>query len=170
MGMHGIRLLLLAGLGVGALYLLHLLAQDFNKIRKPAQAVKALLKLKREIDTQPFTKQFLEKLFEKTAQLDWSKILLNDHRSCTLLLVCQLASMNATILVENGQIVNEFIEAPEDAYNSAPEVVRHAYDLGVQTRANADSKDCLAEYPLCPYPGEAMVRFLQTYIYETDLN
>lgn len=34
--MHALRVLLLAALGLGSLYMLHLLAQDYNKIRKPA--------------------------------------------------------------------------------------------------------------------------------------
>lgn len=44
------RLVLLAAMGLGALYLLHLLAQDYMKIRKPAARLAKLLLSKRDLD------------------------------------------------------------------------------------------------------------------------
>lgn len=44
------RILLLAALGLGALYMMHLLAQDYNKIRKPAMKLARFLLMKRDVN------------------------------------------------------------------------------------------------------------------------
>lgn len=44
-----LRVLLLAAMGLGALYLMHLLAQDYNKIRKPAMKLAKFLLTKRDV-------------------------------------------------------------------------------------------------------------------------
>lgn len=45
-----LRILLLAGMGLGALYMMHLLAQDFNRIRRPiANVVRGLIS-KRDLE------------------------------------------------------------------------------------------------------------------------
>lgn len=44
------RLLLLAAVGLGALYMMHLLAQDYNKIRKPAMKLARFLLMKRDLN------------------------------------------------------------------------------------------------------------------------
>lgn len=46
---HALRLLLLAAMGLGALYLIHILAQDFQKIRKPAAKLAKFLISKRDL-------------------------------------------------------------------------------------------------------------------------
>lgn len=45
-----LRLILLAGMGLGALYMMHLLAQDFNKIRQPVAKLARLLISKRDLN------------------------------------------------------------------------------------------------------------------------
>lgn len=45
-----LRLLLLAVMGLGALYLIHVLAQDYMKIRKPAAKLASFLLSKRDLD------------------------------------------------------------------------------------------------------------------------
>lgn len=44
------RILLLFAMGLGALYLLHVLAGDYQKIRKPAAKLAKLLLTKRDLD------------------------------------------------------------------------------------------------------------------------
>lgn len=45
-----LRIILLAGMGLAALYMMHLLAQDFNRIRRPiANAVRGLIS-KRDLE------------------------------------------------------------------------------------------------------------------------
>lgn len=68
----GFRLIILAVLGLGGLYMIHLLAQDFNKIRKPfggggpaaaAAAVKGIRSLffsKRDLTSKSYKKYIEE--------------------------------------------------------------------------------------------------------------
>lgn len=45
-----LRVLMLAGMGLGALYMMHLLAQDFNRIRQPVSKLVRGLLSKRDVD------------------------------------------------------------------------------------------------------------------------
>lgn len=42
--------MILAALGLGSLYMMHLLAQDYNKIRKPAMTLARFLLMKRDLN------------------------------------------------------------------------------------------------------------------------
>lgn len=45
-----LRLILLAAMGLGSLWMLHLIAQDFNKIRQPVAKLARLLISKRDLN------------------------------------------------------------------------------------------------------------------------
>lgn len=48
---HPVRYLIMAAMGLGALYMIHLLAQDYNRIRKPVAAIAKALFTKRDVDS-----------------------------------------------------------------------------------------------------------------------
>lgn len=103
------RLLLLAALGLGSLYLLHLLAQDYMKIRKPAAKLASFLLSKRDLDAvnQVFRFSFVTPFFYtrkkyclvehfsfkiKEFNIDWGRILKNDPLRCAQSLICQISA------------------------------------------------------------------------------
>lgn len=47
---HHLRILLLAAMGLGAMYMMHILAQDYNKIRKPVAKLARFLIQKRDLN------------------------------------------------------------------------------------------------------------------------
>lgn len=101
------RLLLLAAIGLGALYVLHLLAQDFQKIRRPVQAAKALLSLgKRDVSNVLTT---TEEPPPEELDIDWYRILSYDPLSCALSLVCQLSTGEELRTTEEGKLLYGFV-------------------------------------------------------------
>lgn len=52
---HHLRVLLLAAMGLGALYMMHILAQDYNKIRKPVAKLARFFLNKNKRNTDAIT-------------------------------------------------------------------------------------------------------------------
>lgn len=98
-------------MGLGALYLMHLLAQDYMKIRKPAAKLASFLLSKRDLDAVNSISVFqfcitktIHLFVKNTAQLytfhlkqqefniDWNRILKNDPLKCAQSLICQICA------------------------------------------------------------------------------
>ena len=108
----GVRLLLLLVVGLGALYTIHLLAQDWMKISAGTRAgkVKLIFKYcmrqlfrilidpvgsffgKRDIEFADQTLEITKEEVEFEQKIDWDKILRRDPFNCALSLVCQLSA------------------------------------------------------------------------------
>jgi hypothetical protein len=102
----GIRLLVLVIAGLAALYTIHLLAQDFMKIRMGTKVAARLLLGKREIadPNRNITREEID--FED--KIDWEKVLNRDPLNCALSLICQL-SAGAEKDNKEANVIFEFI-------------------------------------------------------------
>lgn len=85
-------------MGLGALYLLHILAQDYMKIRKPAAKLAKFLLTKREVSNNEDIEKF---------QIDWDRILTYDKPlGCAQLLICQIeAGVSFPIEKDNEDVI-----------------------------------------------------------------
>lgn len=95
-------------MGLGALYVLHLLAQDYMKIQKPAAKLAKFLLSKRDLDAvnQVFklennnsfvhnnniVKHYSFEMKMKEFNIDWNRILKNDPLKCAQSLICQIVA------------------------------------------------------------------------------
>ncbi|GAB0098355.1 uncharacterized protein DMENIID0001_140760 [Sergentomyia squamirostris] len=153
------KLLLLGIVLLGSLYCLHLLAQDYQKIRRPVQtAAKAAAKsLGLEFLTGRKRRSVTDEPDQPPA-IQWDALLRVDPLLCASSLVCQLAA-GAAIDFTEGLPIKNFILA--NANDSAPEKVRKARELGQR----ADSvKECFQKYNFCPYSAKTMLRIIHLQV------
>lgn len=181
-GYHFIRLALLAGMGLIGMWLLHKLAQDYNKIRKPAQAVKAAGRLlglwKRSISDEmvhhleglePVLDPF--KFFdEKYGQSDTDDVSLSvhpnfdtvlyfDQNECARRMVCQLATRKR--LNQNESAVLKLIKMQTNQKdNHGREVFRKAADVGYKSK---DPKKCKEIFKKCRFTDAQMLRVIRVF-------
>lgn len=78
-----IRLIFLAAMGLGSLYMLHILAMDFNRIRKPVTTLAKLLIFKRDVSGV---------VNNDNIEIDWNRIQNNDPLNCAMSLICQIVA------------------------------------------------------------------------------
>ncbi|XP_055684773.1 uncharacterized protein LOC129790944 [Lutzomyia longipalpis] len=150
------KLILLGILLLGSLYCLHLLAQDYQKIRRPAQmATKAVAKaLGLDFLTGRRRRSTDEQHEQPEASIQWDTLLRHDPLLCAPSLVCQLAA-GATVDFHEGVSIKNFILT--NANESAPEKVKKARELGHR----ADSvKECFKKFNFCPYSAKTMLRII----------
>ncbi|CAD6998373.1 uncharacterized protein LOC101449459 [Ceratitis capitata] len=169
------KLMLLMAMGLGALYMMHLLAQDYNKIRQPvAAAARALVstsnliaRVKREVFEEnsqyqkwwdPKDDMTAENVRNKTTlNIDWKRILSRDPFECLLSLICQLAAG-----AENNSHEAKFIiEFLENTIASAPGEIRLAFSRGLTLHGGTDH--CYNIYPFCVYSAKTMLRVLRWF-------
>lgn len=96
-----------------------MIAQDYQKIRKPLQAAKALLNLrKRDLTSQISHKQESPRSTsteassvkeDPEATIDWVKIMKYDPLGCALSLICQLSASDELKQNTEGNILYNFI-------------------------------------------------------------
>ncbi|XP_067626258.1 uncharacterized protein [Eurosta solidaginis] len=168
-------LILLMGMGLGALYMMHLLAQDYNKIRRPVSAAARALvsasnlvpRVKRETP-KSITKVYMwvsqpEQSATQSSQnatslnIDWKRILSRDPFECLQSLICQLAS-GAETQSHEAKLLLEFVEATVDM---APATIQRAFSKGLVFRGSTDR--CYHEYPFCVYSAKTMIRVLRWF-------
>lgn len=66
-----VRLILLAAMGLGSLYMLHILAMDFNRIRKPVTKLAKFLFMRSKRDVGDISKiQFDTKVYNNLNRCD----------------------------------------------------------------------------------------------------
>lgn len=101
-------------LGLGTLWVLHLLAQDFNKIRKPVQAATKLLRFlgRRKRDIRDLSSLESEEDDQNlTHTVNWDFLMKFDPLECAQSLICQLATDEDTYLEESeANNIKRFIE------------------------------------------------------------
>ncbi|KAL7018396.1 hypothetical protein ACKWTF_010736 [Chironomus riparius] len=154
----GIRLVLLLVVGLGALYTIHLLAQDWMKIQAGSKFAARLLLGKRDLTnlSRNITKEEIE--FEE--KIDWDKILNRDPFSCALSLVCQL-SAGAERKNDEANAIYEFITNTIDNVK-VPKKLKKAYEHGQGYNKNNknDFEKCYKNYSWCPYSADTMMKFI----------
>ncbi|XP_036329442.1 uncharacterized protein LOC118741550 [Rhagoletis pomonella] len=170
------ELLLLMGMGLGAMYMLHLLAQDYNKIRQPvaaaaralATASNAVARVKRG-NTEAITKVYkLLNIQEQpgshntanttTLSIEWKRILSRDPFECLLSLICQLMS-GAEAHSREARLIKEFLETK---VTHAPAKIGRAFSRGLALQGATDR--CYDEYPFCVYSAKTMLRVLRWFV------
>lgn len=94
-----IRLVILASLGLAGLWMVHTLAQDYNKIQSTAGDVQSS-----GGDTRIF-KRSVEA--DQNNEINWETILSKDPASCTRSFICQLAATDRKSLSKEEFIMLE---------------------------------------------------------------
>lgn len=180
-GYHFIKLALMAGMGLIGLWMLHKLAQDYNKIRKPAQAAKAAGRLlglwKRSIsedmvhqleDQEPVLDPF--KFFdEKYGSFDSDDVSLNvhpnfdtvlyfDQNECARRMICQLATRKQ--LNQNESAILKLIKMKNQKDRHGREVFRKAADVGYKWK---DAKKCKEVFKRCRFTDAQMLRVIRVF-------
>ncbi|XP_065356043.1 uncharacterized protein LOC135950429 [Calliphora vicina] len=174
---HFVRLIILMAMGLGAMYMLHLLAQDWNKIRRPIpQAVTRFLtgasanldsfitRGKRDLShkNHPNRRKSLQgneiKRNNSTAvTIDWKRILARDPFECLQSLVCQLLS-GAEKNSHEALLMCDFLE---ENISVAPAKIGRAFSRGLAYRGRTER--CYEEYPFCWYSAKTMLKMLRWF-------
>ncbi|XP_055302774.1 uncharacterized protein LOC129568642 isoform X2 [Sitodiplosis mosellana] len=137
-------------MGLGALYLLHLLAQDYMKIRKPAAKLAKFLLSKRDLDA-------VERF-----EIDWDRILKHDAPfKCAQSLICQITAGTEKDN-EDALIISHLLEYAMTG-GGVPEEIELAHSRGKQSEKSFER--CYKHYPYCPYSARTMLKVLQIYSY-----
>lgn len=159
-------------MGLGAMYMVHLLAQDYNKIRQPvAAAARAFISA-----SSPITRAKRDSYEENikiynwldptaknvtnttTLNIDWKIILSQDPFECLQSLICQLMS-GADTHSNEAKLLMEFLEKTVD---SAPVQIRFAFSRGLALRGSTEN--CYNVYPFCVYSAKTMLRVLRWFV------
>lgn len=168
-------------MGLGALYMLHLLAQDWNVIRQPLPPVVQRLftsassglnqfivsRAKRDTvnNTDPQNKNFtIERLVapllhNKTATtiINWKRILSGDPLQCLPSLLCQLAA-GTGLSYNEGFVLYRYVW---NNFRNLPLQIRLPFIQGLALSANEKSAvPCYETYPLCWYSAKTMLKIL----------
>lgn len=156
----GVRLILLLVVGLGALYTIHLLAQDWMKIQAGSRAAASFLLGKRDVESVERQVNITKEEIEFEEKIEWNKILNRDPFSCALSLFCQLAA-GAAKNNEEANRIYEFITHTIE-HTKVPKKVKKSYDQGLKYNLNRkdDFKKCYKNYPLCPYSAETMMMLI----------
>ncbi|XP_065090786.1 uncharacterized protein LOC135711751 isoform X2 [Ochlerotatus camptorhynchus] len=152
----GHRLLILAVVGLGSLYVMHLLAQDFMKISKP------LFMASGKRDISRFNRTSALNNFEK--QIDWNGMLKRDPLKCSLSLICQLAA-GAELKNDAANAIFEFIHYSVENSKNVPKKIVHSFErgLGFNKFNETDFENCYPHYPLCIYSVKTMMKLLDLH-------
>ncbi|XP_054083637.1 uncharacterized protein LOC105209664 [Zeugodacus cucurbitae] len=166
-----LKLILLMAMGLGAIYMVHLLAQDYNRIRQPvAAAARAIVSA-----SNPITRAKRDSYAEDakvhnwlhptiknmtnttTLNIDWKIILSRDPFECLQSLICQLMA-GAENRSYEAKLLMEFLEK---TVVSAPVEIRLAFSRGLALRKSTES--CYNVYPFCVYSAKTMLRVLRWF-------
>ncbi|XP_055532861.1 uncharacterized protein LOC129722982 [Wyeomyia smithii] len=152
----GLRLLVLAIIGLGSLYVMHLLAQDFMKLSKPLFMASG----KREAVLINRTSALMK--FEN--KIDWSSILKRDPLECSLSLICQLAA-GAEKENDAANAIYNFIEYSIENNKNVSKRIVQSFERGLHLYQfnDADFKKCYPYYPLCIYSAKTMMKLLDVH-------
>ena len=187
MAFHFVKVVVLLGLGLGGLYMIHLLAQDFNRIRRPvAVATRALTgassaliqwqqrqaRGKRHVSTpyyshvqsirhkltpRPVVEDVDEGTEASVPKIDWKRILARDPFECLPSLICQLMAGVDSMSAEALMLLDYL----ETSLSVAPAKVARAFSRGLALQGSPER--CYDEYPFCVYSAKTMLRVLEWF-------
>ncbi|XP_058830249.1 uncharacterized protein LOC131689287 isoform X1 [Topomyia yanbarensis] len=151
-----VKLLILAVVGLGSLYVMHLLAQDFMKLSKP------LFMASGKRETTTINRTSVLNNFEQ--KIDWNSILKRDPLKCSLSLICQLAA-GAEPKNTAANAIYEFIFYSIENNKNVPKRIEQSFSRGLSFNKfnGTDSKNCFAHYPLCFYSANTMMKLLDLH-------
>ncbi|XP_034101314.1 uncharacterized protein LOC132783557 [Drosophila nasuta] len=180
----GFRVVLFAVMGLGAMYMMHLLAQDWTRIR-PIQGITNLagqasnaLNLQNlagqipqlagqipnlasqasaALNLQRGKRGTLQRKQHAVPGIDWKRILARDPFECLQSLICQLMS-GAEAQSSEAELLMDFLES---SLEMAPAKIGRAFSRGLALRGN--SERCYDEYPFCLYSAKTMLRILRWF-------
>lgn len=175
----------MAVMGLGAMYMMHLLAQDWTRIR-PIQGITNLAgqassalnlqrlpslagaasgalglqrgkreTMRRQLGWLPGKK--IEGALHPSSDIDWKRILARDPFECLQSLICQLMS-GAEANSNEAEMLMNFLES---SLELAPAKIGRAFSRGLALRGN--SEGCYGEYPFCLYSAKTMLRILRWF-------
>ncbi|XP_030383845.1 uncharacterized protein LOC115631274 [Scaptodrosophila lebanonensis] len=184
----GFRFFLLAAMGLGAMYMMHLLAQDWTRIRPIRGATQLLMQASSALQLNRNRRDTLrnELGWVRGAQdtggggaaaanglrhpalptpgIDWKRILSRDPFECLQSLICQLMS-GAEAASQEAELLMDFLES---SVEMAPAKIGRAFSRGLALRGSTDR--CYDEYPFCLYSAKTMLRILRWFSEEgTDV-
>ncbi|XP_034244210.1 uncharacterized protein LOC117646936 [Thrips palmi] len=164
-GYHFIRLALLAAMGLAGMYMLHMLAQDYNKItNRPRPAVAATRALFRAI-----TKRDVSAVSDERGAVEapsrrgvmahlLRQVLMQDPLGCARKLVCQLSASTKGLRPHETAILRLVQRSEEDDDDEAAAEFRAAEQLG---QSSKDAAKCAARYSKCLIEARAFLKLLQ---------
>ncbi|KAJ8923973.1 hypothetical protein NQ315_006749 [Exocentrus adspersus] len=145
---HFIRLVILASLGLAGLWMLHTLAQDFNRIQSTESSGG---------DTRIFKRSVLE---EGNQQINWENILLKDPASCARSFLCQLAATDHKHLSKDEQLMLELSRSSSRKGSWAGKQLQEALNHGDKVK---QPNQCMKIYKYCPYTSQMMSTLLRMF-------
>lgn len=177
MAVHFVRVMILMAMGLGAMYMLHLLAQDWNKIRRPIpQAVTRLLtgasgnldsfitRGKRDLSqmnlinhSKLLNANEIKRTNSTAVTIDWKRLLSRDPFECLQSLVCQLFS-GAEKNSHEALLLVDFLK---ESISVAPAKIGRAFSRGLTYRGRTER--CYEEYPFCWYSAKTMLKMLKWF-------
>uniref|UniRef100_A0A034V206 Uncharacterized protein n=1 Tax=Bactrocera dorsalis TaxID=27457 RepID=A0A034V206_BACDO len=152
-----LKLILLMAMGLGAMYMVHLLAQDYNKIRQPVAAAARAIVSSSNLRTRAKRDIYENVTNTTTLNIDWKIILSRDPFECLQSLICQLMSGADTHSLE-AKLLMEFLEK---TVVSAPVEVQFAFSRGLALHGSTET--CYNVYPFCIYSANTMLRVLRWF-------
>ncbi|XP_037958892.1 uncharacterized protein LOC119688284 [Teleopsis dalmanni] len=170
-------LIILMAMGLGALYMLHMLAEDYNKIRQPIAAARAatqalmtasatLARGKRGLPTSDNQTNLdlttstnnLNSSNNVKLNIDWKRILSRDPFHCLLSLICQLVSGAE----QDSKDATQILKFLESSLSDVPTKISRAFSCGLVFRGATER--CYNEYPFCIYSAKTMLRILKWFL------
>ncbi|XP_025421953.1 uncharacterized protein LOC112691773 isoform X2 [Sipha flava] len=166
---HFIRLALLAAMGLMGMWMMHKLAQDWQKISssnrpaKPASAAMAAGKLlgiwKRSIPDAHLD-EFVEESLDDFYKFD--DILRQDRSTCARKMICQIA---ATPQNQLNRVETNLLKmlSPSEHFgdDAAKNIFRKAMNFG---RSKKDVKACHQEYKKCRFNTRQMFKLFTSFM------
>uniref|UniRef100_A0A1A9WNZ2 Uncharacterized protein n=1 Tax=Glossina brevipalpis TaxID=37001 RepID=A0A1A9WNZ2_9MUSC len=171
----GFRLMLLMAMGLGGMYMLHLLAQDWNKIRRPLprevtrfltaasrNVDKYITRAKRDLRSNSiYSLRLNDTIIVKNSSpnnnslIDWKRILSRDPFECLESLICQLIS-GAESSSLDAVVLRDFLK---ERILIAPPKIGLAYGRGLALHGLPER--CYDSYPFCWYSAKTMLNILR---------
>ncbi|KAF2893702.1 hypothetical protein ILUMI_12475 [Ignelater luminosus] len=164
---HMIRVVILAAMGLAGLWMLHTLAQDFNKIynnvqqhqQHPASDISKFLAKRSISNSSSYSLTHLNETSEHS-QIDWERILTRDPVGCARSFVCQLAATNPKDILSEESIILYLIQSSSQKETWASKQLRKALKYGQQATTPVQ---CRNRYRYCPYSSRTMISLLRFF-------
>ncbi|XP_049859734.1 uncharacterized protein LOC126354258 [Schistocerca gregaria] len=151
---HFIRLALVAVMGLAGMYMLHVLAQDYNAIRQPVKAkvASAILRsviAKRSAADSPVFGEAAGAAAGRPS-LDWGRVLRADPAGCARRVLCELAAEPQLRLSDADRRLLALVT--DGGGGGRGDVSWRAFWRAVEVgRASADRAACWAAFRGCPH-------------------
>ncbi|XP_050425886.1 uncharacterized protein LOC126836471 [Adelges cooleyi] len=160
---HFMRLALLCILGLAGMWMMHKLAQDWQKIsgsNRPVQTAGRLLGLWKRSIPDATMDTYVEESMNNFYKFD--EILKFDKSMCARKMVCQIAATPKNLLNQVEVNILKML-SPDEHFgdNPAKDIFRKAMDLGHRKKS---TKACDAEYKKCRFNTHQMFKLFTSFM------